>query len=78
MFPHTAWTEGAQRATQYRNEADAYRALATAGLASPTRQTVARMLRGTAEALARSADRLVPSQAAASPHAGRRPPAASA
>jgi hypothetical protein len=78
MFPHTAWTEGARRAAHYRREAEVHHALAAAGIGSPTRHAVARMLRGTAEALARTADRLVPVHAAAAPRSVRRPPAASA
>lgn len=78
MFPHTAWTEGAQRATHYQNEAAVHRALAAAGLGSPTRRAVAHILRVAAEALARTADRLVPSQPATTPRTVRRPPAASA
>jgi hypothetical protein len=80
MFPHTAWIEGAHRANRYRNEADVHRALASAGLASPTRLAAARVLHGTAAALVRIAERIVPShvQPAASPRTGRRPPVASA
>jgi hypothetical protein len=78
MFPYTAWTEGAQRAAHYRNEAAVRRALAAAGVRSPVRGAVARMLRGAAEALVRTADRLVPTHAVATPRSVRRPPAASA
>lgn len=78
MFPHTAWTEGAQRAAHYQNEAAVHRSLAAAGLGSPTRRAFARMLHGTAEALARTADRLVPAHAVAKPRSVRRPPATSA
>ncbi|MFN2323411.1 MAG: hypothetical protein ABR510_10700 [Trueperaceae bacterium] len=78
MFPYTAWTEGAQRAVRYQNEAAVHRTLAAAGLGSPTRRAIARMLHGAAEALARTADRLVPSHAAATPRSVRRPPATSA
>lgn len=75
MFPHTAWTEGAHRAARYQTEAAVHRALAAAGLGSPTRRSVARMLRGTAAVLARTADRLVPSPTVAAPRPDRRPAA---
>ncbi len=78
MFPHTAWTEGAQRAAHYQNEAAVHRTLAAAGLGSPTRRAIARMLHGTAEALARIADGLVPTHADTTPHSVRRPSATSA
>ena len=78
MFPHTAWTEGAQRAARYQNEADVHRSVAAAGLGSPTRRAVARLLRGTAGALVQTADRLVPSHAVATSRSVHRPPAASA
>ena len=80
MLPHTAWNEGAQRAARYQHEAAVHHALAAAGLGSPTRRAVARLLRGSAEALARTADRLVPPQSAPGPRpaprsAPRRPAA---
>ena len=78
MFPHTAWTEGADRAARFQHEAEMHRALAAAGLGFPTRRAVARVLRGAAEALARTADRLAPSHAVTAPRHVRRPPAASA
>ncbi len=78
MFPHTAWTDGAQRAARYRNEAEAHRALTASGLGSPARRTIARMLHVTAEALARTADRLAPSATVATSRSIRRPPATSA
>ena len=78
MFPHTAWTEGAQRVAHYRNEAEGHRAVAAAGLGSPTRRTLARMLHGTAEALTRTADRLAPSHTIATSRSVHRPPATSA
>ena len=78
MFPHTAWTQGAQRAASYQHEAAVHRMLAAAGLGSPTRRAVARMLHATAEALARTADRLAPSPAIATSHSVRRSPATSA
>jgi urease accessory protein UreF len=78
MFPHTAWTEGAQRVAHYQNEAAVHRTLAAAGLGSPTRRAVARLLHGTAEALVRTADRLVPSSAGGASHPVRRRPAANA
>ena len=78
MFPHTVWTEGAQRAARYQNEAAVHRALTAAGLGSPIRRSFARMLRSTAEVLAHTADRLVPSHTVATPRSVRRPPPASA
>ena len=78
MFPYTAWTEGAQRAARYQNEAAVHRMLAAAELGSPTRRAVARLLHGASAALAQTADRLVPSHAVATPRAVRRPPATSA
>ena len=77
MFPHTIWTEGAQHATRLQHEAETQRVLVAAGLGFPTRHAVARVLRGAAEALARTADRLAPSHAVKAPRSVR-PPAASA
>ena len=77
MFPHTAWTEGAQRAAHLQHEAETQRALVAAGLGFPTRHAVARVLRSAAEALARTADRLAPSHTV-KPQRSIRPPAASA
>ena len=77
MFPHTDWTEGAYRAARYRNEAEVHRALVAAELGSPTRRAFARLLRGTAQVLGQTADRLVPSHTVSTPRSVRRPPVAS-
>lgn len=82
MNPYTVWTEGATRAARYRREAEAHRAVVAAGLASPTRTALARLVRAAAVALARAADRIAAAPNARqdqAPHpAARRTPAANA
>jgi hypothetical protein len=58
MFPHTAWTDGIERAKRYRHEADAHRALRSAGYLPWSRAAVSRSLRRAASLLSRFADRL--------------------
>ncbi len=58
MFPHTAWTEGAERAARYRHEADTHRVLRSAGYLPWSRAAASRSLRRAASFLSRFADRL--------------------
>jgi hypothetical protein len=67
MFPHTAWTDGIERAERYRREADTHRALRSAGGPPSSRQAASRTLRRAARLLSRLADRLAPAPRPASP-----------
>lgn len=76
MFPHTAWTDGIERAARYRHEADTHRALRSADALPWSRQAASHALRRTARLLSRLADRLAPARPAAPTTHPYRTPAA--